>query len=213
MADNIVITQAYFANNKAAIDALNEFFAAAFKVKNFPFLDEESSIDKVLEKIISRLDAVDPTWLEDEEKLNGIIEMINEETAKLDPVEGIYQSIVDSNNTTLINAVDGYIGFKMLQMIADHFQDFGKLINGIYTFELFTKPSAYSDVMDIFSRPIEFSEIPDLDIEEFRASSVMTVLRYLKNLHLILKVRDLRPVRILLVLKYLLMMQYKKQQR
>ena len=166
MADNIVITQAYFANNKAAIDALNEFFAAAFKVKNFPFLDEESSIDKVLEKIISRLDAVDPTWLEDEGKLNGIIEMINEETAKLDPVEGIYQSIVDSNNTTLINAVDGYIGFKMLQMIADHFQDFGKLINGIYTFELFTKPSAYSDVMDIFSRPIEFSEIPDLDIEE-----------------------------------------------
>lgn len=166
MADNIVITQAYFANNKAAIDALNEFFAAAFKVKNFPFLDEESSIDKVLEKIISRLDAVDPTWLEDEGKLNGIIEMINEQTAKIDPVEGIYQSIVDSNNTTLINAVDGYVGFKMLQIIADNFQDFGKLVNGIYTFELFTKPSAYSDVMDIFSRPIEFSEIPDLDIEE-----------------------------------------------
>ena len=211
MADNIVITQAYFANNKAAIDALNEFFAAAFKVKNFPFLDEESSIDKVLEKIISRLDAVDPTWLEDEEKLNGIIEMINEETAKLDPVEGIYQSIVDSNNTTLINAVDGYIGFKMLQMIADHFQDFGKLINGIYTFELFTKPQ---DLSNSQKYPISISKKEYiLTMIMFRASSVMTVLRYLKNLHLILKVRDLRPVRILLVLKYLLMMQYKKQQR
>ena len=166
MAENIIIKQAYFTNNQTVINSLNEFFSSGFKAKNFPFLDEDMTIDRVLEKIVTRLNAVDPTWLSDEGKYNGIIETINEGLKGLNPADGIYQSIVDSNNTTLIEAIDSYLGFKTLQFIADNFQDFGTFVNGIYTFELFTKPSQYANVMDLFSQPIKLEEIPDLDIEE-----------------------------------------------
>ena len=166
MAENIIIKQAYFTNNQTVINSLNEFFSSGFKTKNFPFLDEDTTIDHVLEKLVTRLNAVDPTWLSDEGKYNGIIETINEGLKGLNPVDGIYQSIVDSNNTTLIEAIDSYLGFKTLQFIADNFQDFGTFVNGIYTFELFTKPSQYTNVMDLFSQPIKLEEIPDLDIEE-----------------------------------------------
>ena len=102
MAENIIIKQAYFTNNQTVINSLNEFFSSGFKTKNFPFLDEDTTIDHVLEKLVTRLNAVDPTWLSDEGKYNGIIETINEGLKGLNPVDGIYQSIVDSNNTTLI---------------------------------------------------------------------------------------------------------------
>lgn len=164
--NNIIIKQSYFTNIQTAINSLNEFCSSGFKVKNFPILDGDFQLDPMLERILSRLDSVDPTWLEDEGKLNGVIEMINETISHIDPVDGIYETIVSSNNEMMIKAIDAYIGFKLLQVIADHFQDFIRLVNGIYTFEVFTKPDQYTDVLDKFSQFIPFNEIPELDLEE-----------------------------------------------
>lgn len=166
MAENIVIKQSYFANIQTAINSLNEFFSSGFKTKNFPVLDGDFQLDPLVERIISRLDAVDPTWLEDEERLNSIIATINENIKGIDPVDGVYATIVNSNNEMMINSIDAYIGFKMLKVIADNFQEFSKFINGIYTFEIFTNPSAYTDVLDIFGQFIPLDEIPELDLEE-----------------------------------------------
>lgn len=164
--NNIIIKQSYFTNIQTAINSLNEFCSSGFKVKNFPVLDGDFQLDPMLERILSRLDSVDPTWLEDEGKLNGIIDLINENIQKIDPVDGVYETIVNSNNEMMINSIDAYIGFKVLQIIADNFQDFIKLVNGIYTFEIFTKPDQYVDVLDEFGKFIPLNEIPELDLEE-----------------------------------------------
>lgn len=164
--NNIIIKQSYFTNIQTAINSLNEFCSSGFKVKNFPVLDGDFQLDPTIERILSRLDSVDPTWLEDEEKLNGVIEMINENIQHIDPVDGVYETIVNSNNEMMIKAIDAYIGFKLLQVIADNFQDFIRFVNGIYTFEIFTKPDQYTDVLDKFGQFIPLNEIPELDLEE-----------------------------------------------
>lgn len=166
MAENIIIKQEYFDNIKTAIDGLNEFFTSGFKVKNFPSVDGDVQLESTLERIVSRLDGVDPTWMEDPNKVNDIIQTISDNLKNINPADGVYATIVNSNNETMISTIDAYVGFKMLQYIADHFQDFGKFVNGIYTFEMFTKPSQYTDVMDVFGKFIEFDEIPELDLEE-----------------------------------------------
>lgn len=164
--NNIIIKQSYFTNIQTAINSLNEFCSSGFKVKNFPVLDGDFQLDPMLERIISRLDGVDPTWLEDEGKMNAIIEQINENIQNIDPVDGVYETIVDSNNEMMIKSIDAYVGFKVLQTVADNFQDFIKLLNGIYTFEIFTMPEKFSDVLDEFGQFIPFPEIPELDLEE-----------------------------------------------
>lgn len=166
MAENIIIKQEYFDNIKTAINGLNEFFTSGFKVKNFPSVDGDVQLESTLERIVSRLDGVDPTWMEDPNKVNDIIQTISDNLKNINPADGVYATVVNSNNETMISAIDAYVGFKMLQYIADHFQDFGKFVNGIYTFEMFTKPSQYTDVMDVFGKFIEFGEIPELDLEE-----------------------------------------------
>ena len=166
MAENIIIKQEYFDNIKTAIDGLNEFFTSGFKVKNFPSVDGDVQLESTLERIVSRLDGVDPTWMEDPNMVNDVIQTISDNLKNINPADGVYATIVNSNNETMISAIDAYVGFKMLQYIADHFQDFGKFVNGIYTFEMFTKPSQYTDVMDVFGKFIEFDEIPELDLEE-----------------------------------------------
>lgn len=163
---NIIIKQNYFTNIQTAINSLNDFFSSGFKTKNFPIIDGDYQLDIIVERIISRLDAVDPTWLSDESKYVEIIKTINDNLNGIDPVDGVYQTIVNSNNQMMLNVIDSYIGFKILQFIADNFQDFTKFINGIYTFEIFTKPSQYAEILDMFSQPIHFDEVPDLDIDE-----------------------------------------------
>lgn len=166
MAENIIIKQEYFTNIQTAINSLNEFFTSGFKTKNFPVLDGDYQLEPTIERIISRLNGVDPTWLEDSNKVNDIIKTIGENISNINPVDGVYATIVNSNNKTMIDAIDAYIGFKILQFIADHFPEFGKFVNGIYTFEIFTKPSQYTDVMDVFGKFIPLDELPELDLEE-----------------------------------------------
>ena len=166
MENAIIIKQSYFDGNKAAVNALNEYFSSGFETKHFSDVYENYDVDPSLERIINRLDAVDHTWLTDEGKYNAILDTIREELSKINIVDGVYETIVNSNNETLVSAIDGYIGIKMLQIIADNFDEFSKLINGLYSFELFTKPSQYTDVINKFSQFIQFNELHELDLEE-----------------------------------------------
>lgn len=71
----------------------------------------------------------------------------------------IYSQLVERNDTRTLNVINAIIGYKTLQYIDDNFEEFNKLINGIFTFELFTKPSAYKHTIDVFSSPIPLDEI------------------------------------------------------
>ena len=164
--NNIIIKQSYFTNIQTSINSINEFFSSQFKTKNFPVLDEGLEVDPTVERILSRLNAVDASWVFDENKFQDMLNTINAELEKIDPEGGVYQTLIDSNNETLISAVDSYIGFKWLNKIADNFDAFTKFINGIYTFEIFYKPSGYTDILNIFDQYIQFDEVPSLDLEE-----------------------------------------------
>jgi hypothetical protein len=164
--NNIIIKQSYFTNIQTSINSINEFFSSQFKTKNFPVLDEGLDVDPTVERILSRLNAVDSSWVFDENKFQDMLNTINSELEKIDPEGGVYQTLIDSNNETLIQAVESYIGFKVLNMIADNFDAFTKFINGIYTFEVFYKPSEYNDALNVFDQFIQFDEVPSLDLEE-----------------------------------------------
>ena len=163
---NIIIKQSYFTNIQTSINSINEFFSSQFKNKNFPILDEGIEVEPTVERIISRLNAVDSSWVFDENKYQDMLNLINGELEKIDPEGGVYETLMDSNNETLIQAVDSYIGFKWLNLIADNFDAFTTFINGIYTFEVFYKPSGYTPVLNIFDQPISFDEVPSLDLDE-----------------------------------------------
>ena len=145
--NKIIIKQSYFTNIQTAINCINEFFSSQFKTKNFPVLDEGMDLDPTVERIISRLNAVDSSWVFDENKFQDMINLMNEEIEKIDPENGIYGTIMDSNNETLIQAVESYIGFKFLNMIADNFEAFTKFINGIYFIKEFTTFTTFTKII------------------------------------------------------------------
>ena len=163
---NIIIKQNYFTNAQTAINSLNDFFSSGFKTRNFPVLDNDFQLEPAIEKIISRLSSVDPTWIDDDNKLSAVIASLNESCKAIDPVDGVYQTIVNSNNEALLGTIDAYIGFKYLQIISEDFESFTKFINGLYTFQIFLKPSEFVDILEMYCKLINFDEVPDLDIEE-----------------------------------------------
>lgn len=163
---NIIIKQNYFTNAQTAINSLNEFFSSGFKTRNFPVLDNDFQLEPAIEKIISRVSSVDPTWIDDDSKLTTVIASLNDACKSINPVDGVYQSIIDSNNESLIETIDAYIGFKYLQIISENFDEFNKFMNGLYTFQLFCTPSNFIESLELFGKLINFEEVPDLDIEE-----------------------------------------------
>ena len=158
-ATRIVIKQEYFDNIKVAIDSLNNFFGSNFKTKNFPMIDSNEQLDASMLSILSWMNNVDPTWIEDTEKLNDVIDKINDAAENNEESEDLLTVLTNNNDTSMLDAINAVIGHKMLQYIADHFDIFSELMNGIYTFELFTKPSMFRKAIDTFSKPVPMDEI------------------------------------------------------
>lgn len=158
--DQIIINKAYFDNIKTAIDSINSFVESGFKNKNFPIVDADYQLDGTIMTILSWLNNVEPTWIDAPDKAESAVESILDAT---EDMEGdIYTQLTNDNNTAVLDRINAFIGFKALQMIADHFTEFSNLINGIYTFEIFTNPTKYKNAIDIFSQPIPLSEIEDV---------------------------------------------------
>jgi hypothetical protein len=155
----IIIKQEYFDNVKVAIDALNNFFGSNFKTKNFPMIDSNEQLDSALLSILSWMNNVDPTWVEDPDRMNDVIDKINEAADNYEGDDDLLTSLTNDNDTSMLDAINAIIGHKMLQYIADHFEVFSELLNGIYTFELFTKPSMFNKALDTFSKPVPMDEI------------------------------------------------------
>lgn len=158
--DQIIINKAYFDNIKTAIDSINSFVESGFKNKNFPIVDADYQLDGTIMTILSWLNNVEPTWIDAPDKAESAVESILDAT---EDMEGdIYTQLTNDNNTAVLDRINAFIGFKALQMIADHFTEFSNLINGIYTFEIFTNPTKYKNAIEVFSQPIPLSEIEDV---------------------------------------------------
>ena len=165
--DKIIINKEYFDNVATAINSINDFISSNFTKKNFPTVEDDVQLDGTLLGILSWLNNVDPELVQDPDNLNQLLEEISEH-------EGEYNGpdVLSQLPEELADKVYAVIGCKALEFISNNFEDFSKLVNGIYTFELFTNPSKYADVIETFSQPLELYELrtalnDDIDIVLF----------------------------------------------
>ena len=150
----IIIKKAYFDNIKVSIDAINEFFSSQFKVKNFPSIESELDIDPTINSILSLLDFVEPSWIDNQDKVDACIGELN------DQLQQAEESEEDNfDYTPFQGKINACIGYKVLQFISDNFDSFSELLNAIYTFDLFMNTSKYEEIINKMSQPIDLSEI------------------------------------------------------
>jgi hypothetical protein len=170
----IVIDKSYFDNIKVAIDSMNNFFASGFKTKSFPVVNNDFELDRIMARTLSWLNNIEPSWIEDPNKavetLNELKNIVGKAAATPgDVTEAVEEVPTDANNpwVKIISGEDkhasdmfhAFIGFKVLQYITNNFDKYESLMNGIYSFELFTKPSMYRDAITIFTAPIPMPEL------------------------------------------------------
>ena len=174
---DIKIKKSYFDNIETAINSLNSFFSSNFKNKDFPVLDGDYKLDSSIMHIISLMNGIDPEWIDNIDYIESVIEKINEVASQYE--ENAYGQICDNNDSQTIDAIDSFVSYKALQFISEHFDEFSKLLNGIYSFELFTKPAEYKNEIDLFSQDINISE---LDVAEDIHTPIFDGADYIKGL-------------------------------
>lgn len=168
----IVIDKTYFDNIKIAIDAMNNFFASGFKTKSFPVVNNDFQLDRILSRTLSWLNNIEPSWVDDPNKavetLDSLKSIVSKEAIK-EAVEEVpaepdnpWVKIISGEDKTTSDMFHAFIGFKVLQYITNNFDKYEQLLNGIYSFELFTKPSAYRDAITVFTSPIPMPELDSI---------------------------------------------------
>lgn len=181
MASQIVIKKTYFDNIKVAIDAMNKFFSSNFKTKAFPVVNNDFQLDRIIARTLSWLNNVEPSWVDDPNQaaktLQGLKELLDGEGSvqgiqegtdpNLDPgTQGVsddrWTMLMNGDNQSAKDHYHAFAGFKVLQFITDHFDQFEELLNGIYSFELFTKPSQFRDAITLFTSPIPMTELDEI---------------------------------------------------
>lgn len=170
MARQIVIKKTYFENIKVAIDAMNKFFSSNFKTKAFPVVNSDFQLDRIVARTISWLNNIEPSWIDDPNKAVAVLDELKKYVAENKPeqdsdgAEGGWSKIMDSGNSALVDQFHAFIGFKVLQFIADNFEKFEELLNGIYSFDLFCSPSKYRESIELFTSSIPMQEISDFEL-------------------------------------------------
>lgn len=160
---SIIVKKRYFDNIETAINSLNQFFSSNFKQKNFPIIDGDYSVDESVLKIVSLMNSVEPSWVDSPEEVERIVDAINKVSERYE--DNPYEQICENNDSVTIDHIDAFISFKALQFIADHFDEFSKLMNGIYSLEIFLQPSKYKSVIELFSKDIDISELEGIQDE------------------------------------------------
>lgn len=168
----IVINKTYFDNIKVAIDAMNNFFASGFKTKSFPVVNNDFELDRILSRTLSWLNNVEPSWIENPNNAVQSLDTLKQavQASATQPVgEAVEEAPADPSNpwVKIISGEDkaasdvfhAFIGFKVLQYITNNFDKYEQLLNGIYSFELFTKPSAYREAITVFTSAIPMPEL------------------------------------------------------
>ena len=172
--DQIIIKQSYFDNIKTAVDSINRFFESEFREKNFPV--DTSELDWAIANIIELLEDLDPAYVLNNDKLEDTLDMISDEINN----ENVMSNAQFMSNRPMRNAVESVISYVALTEIANDFDTFNRFVNGIYTFELFMKPSQYRKEIQKFTANLPLpGELEELDID----SSIFDVPTYVMNLN------------------------------
>jgi len=155
----------YFENIEKAITSLNDFFKSNFKQKNFPIDDDDDDmeLEPCLSSIIRWINYVDPSWIDNTSKMEETLDNIHDRAGKMGKYDDSFAdgSDRDTDEDANINDLNAYIGFQVLQYITKNQKEFGSLLEGIHTLELFFNPSKYKDALNTFTQPIELSDVAD----------------------------------------------------
>jgi len=171
--DQIIIKQNYFDNIKTAVNGINQFFETEFKTKNFPV--DIVELDWSIANIIELLNDLDPAYVSDNKKLDSTLDMISD---TLNDAGSISTQQILANRPVR-NALQSIVSYSALVDISNNFDAFNKFVNGIYTFDLFMKPSQYrNEIMKFCANLILPEEIEDIDLE----TSIFDVDMYVTNL-------------------------------
>ena len=172
--DQIIIKQSYFDDIKTAIDSINKFFESEFKEKNFPV--DTSELDWAIANIIELLEDLDPAYVSDNSKIDDTLDMISDEINNGSSMSNVQFM----SNRPMRNAVESIISYTALTEIANDFDTFNRFVNGIYTFDLFMKPSQYRKEIQKFTANLPLpGELEELDID----TSIFDVPTYVMNLN------------------------------
>lgn len=165
----IIINKRYFNNIEKSVDSLNQFFTSNFQKKDLLKVDEVSDLDQGVKDILDSIDTVDSRWITNPELAADAADKLNE--SKEDALEFImdkeegndFMSYCDYiGDTGLSNTAKEFLSFKALEQISDNMSSFEKLLNGIYSFELFTKPSQYKKEIETFGQNVPKGECSDV---------------------------------------------------
>lgn len=77
-------------------------------------------------------------------------------------INSAWTKVMDGSDKASTDLFHQFIGFKMLQFITNNFDAFENLMNGIYSFELFTKPSQFKNEIQLFTSPLEVPELTEI---------------------------------------------------
>ena len=172
----IIIRRDYFDNIKTAIDALNEFFSSNYQNKNFPMVDSDEQIDPSILYIISTLNSIEPATVSDPSAVEELLSQIGEDIGDLTG-----PNIFNKISTEASDKIYAFVGFRALQFISENFNEFSTLINGIYTFEVFTTPSKFQNEIQLFSKPLPMDELESVIHDDVRIS-LFTPERYVTGI-------------------------------
>ena len=171
--NSIIINKRYFNNIEKAVNSLNQFFSSNFQQKNLLKVDDVSDLDQGIKDVLDSIDTIDSRWITNPELVADAADKLNEEREDVrdfamnnndgDAESHDFIAYCDSKgDTSLLNTAREFLSFKALEQISDNMPLFEKLLNGIYSFELFTTPSKFRKEIETFTNDVPKGECSDV---------------------------------------------------
>lgn len=176
MENAIVVEASYFSNIEVAIKAINDFFGSGFKNQNFPMLNDDFELDSNIQSFINTFKKVSPNWITNPENVENAITVIMAEHEENTSDQSTYSKLSAENKTEMIDVIDTFIAYKKLQFIADNFDDFTNVIQGIYSLKIFTNPDEFKNSIQKM-QTVTIDEIGDIFDEDEIDPSIITPTR------------------------------------
>lgn len=159
------VEPSWVSNPKDAEAALNKLRALAEKAapEETPETPEAPGVTKEADESTADAEKAAPAKEAEDIDLSDGNVTPDPDLGETDPaINSVWAKLIDGTDKAATDTFHQFIGFKMLQLITNHYDEFEQLLNGIYSFQLFIKPSEYRNAIQIFTAPLEVPELTDI---------------------------------------------------
>lgn len=154
---SIIIDQKYLDNISLVVDSINNFFISEYKTNDFPTDDMLLTVPSFFKKVIDIFRCIEPSWINNVDQIDSSVKFVidyinNEKNDNTTSVEDFILNKASSKEPQRI--IKALCAIRTLQFIGDNYADFVSLVQGMYSFELFTTPSKYKNAINTFASTI-----------------------------------------------------------